>query len=251
METYDTKYGKITLYGNEVYIGNVFKSGRYWDEDTFLKLKEHIDPDKNILEIGGHCGTSSILYATALKSGKVYVYEPQENMYRLLLKNIYQNNLQDKIIPVHSGMFCYDGYANMNDIDLDGGGGNVLKRYQEEIGLDCNFGGVCLGSKGERIKVAIMDSLNIPNIGFIHCDAQGSENFIFSKGIETVKRYKPVIFYENNYEYSKDFHNKVCEAYPCFLENAEFSIKKFCIENLGYRICIDRFNGEIDTLLIP
>ena len=31
---------------------------------------------------------------------KVYVYEPQFNMYNLLVKNINQNNLQNKIIPI-------------------------------------------------------------------------------------------------------------------------------------------------------
>ena len=34
METYDTNYGLITLYKNDVYIGGEFKKGRYWDIDT-------------------------------------------------------------------------------------------------------------------------------------------------------------------------------------------------------------------------
>jgi hypothetical protein len=39
--------------------------------------------------------------------------------------------------------------------------------------------------------------MNFENIGFIHCDAQGSENFIFSKSIDTIRRCRPVILYEN------------------------------------------------------
>ena len=39
METYNTRYGLITLYQNEVYIGAEFKIGRYWDEDTLQMLK--------------------------------------------------------------------------------------------------------------------------------------------------------------------------------------------------------------------
>jgi len=30
-----------------------------------------------------------------------------------------------------------------------------------------------------------------------------------------------------------------------------FDIKKYCMEELGYSKCIERFNGGIDTLLIP
>ena len=40
--------------------------------------------------------------------------------------------------------------------------------------------------------------MKLDDIGYIHCDAQGAENFIFSNGLETLIKYKPVILYENN-----------------------------------------------------
>lgn len=59
-------------------------------------LKQYINPERNILEIGGHCGTSSIVYSSFLNNeNKLYVYESQLNMYNLLVKNINQNNLQN------------------------------------------------------------------------------------------------------------------------------------------------------------
>jgi len=142
INTFTTKYGIVSLYVNEVYIGNTFKNGIYWDEDTLLKLQQFINPDRNILEIGGHCGTSSLVYSSFLKDGKVFVFEPQKNMYNLLLKNIEQNNLQNKIIPHNLGIFCYNGIGKMNNIDLDGGGGVVSKRYESEKDMDCTFGGI-------------------------------------------------------------------------------------------------------------
>ena len=87
----------------------------------------------------------------------------------------------------------------MNNIDLDGGGGIVSKRYDEEINLPCNFGGIGLGNDGEPINLTIVDKMELDNIGFIHCDAQGAENFIFSKATETIAKNKPVILFENNY----------------------------------------------------
>ena len=97
--TYYTKYGLITLYTNEMYIGDSFNKNKYWDEDTLLKLKEYINPDKNILEIGGHCGTSTVVYSSFLNPGKIcYVYEPQKNMYNLLLQNVVQNKLDTKVL---------------------------------------------------------------------------------------------------------------------------------------------------------
>lgn len=252
METYNTSYGSITLYKNEVYIGNQFKSGGYWDIDTLLKLRKFINPNRNILEIGGHCGTSSIVYSSFLNdTQKIHVYEPQRNMYNLLVQNINQNNLQHKIIPNHLGVFCFEGNGQMNCIDLDGGGGVVEKRYNEENNLNCNFGGIGLGMDGEHVKLTTIDNMNLDDIGYIHCDAQGSENFIFSKGIETIKKNRPVILYENNVLFGKYLYDSVCNSYPTYKKESLFDIKKYCMEELHYSTVIDKFNGGCDTLLIP
>jgi FkbM family methyltransferase len=252
METYNTNYGLITLYKNDVYIASEFKNKRYWDIDTLLKLRHYIDANRNILEIGGHCGTSSIVYSSFLNDKqKLYVYEPQYNMYNLLVQNINQNNLQNKIIPNNLGVFCFEGNGKMNNIDLDGGGGEVAKRYNEENHLNCNFGGIGLGGEGENVKLTTIDNMNLDDIGYIHCDAQGSENFIFSKGIETLKKYRPVILYENYEFYGTYLYDNVCKSYPSYKEESMFDIKKYCMEQLNYSSFIDRFNGGVDTLLIP
>lgn len=252
MNTFKTQYGLVTLYNNEVYIGDSFKRGIYWDIDTMLDLKQYINPNRNILEIGGHCGTSTIVYSSFLNNeNKVYVYEPQRNMYNLLVHNIIQNNLQHKIVPNNFGVFCYEGDGKMNNIDLDGGGGVVSRRYNEERNLQCNFGGIGLGNDGEPIKLTTLDNMKLDNIGFIHCDAQGSENFIFSKGLETITKCRPVIYYENNELYGKYLYDNVCNTYPDYKEESKFDIKKYCMEQLKYSSFIDRFRGGIDTLLLP
>jgi len=251
-DTYATKYGLVTLYKNEAFIRPSFAQGRYWEEDTLLKLREYIPPNRTILEIGGHCGTSSIVYASFLNNGeKIYVYEPQRCMFELLVQNIKQNNMQHKIIPYNTGVFCYEGRGRMHATDLDGGGGEVSKRYNEEHTLACNFGGVGFGKDGEDIRVTTIDAMSIENIGFIHCDAQGSENFIFSKGLDTITKNRPVIFYENNQLHAKYLYDNVCNSYPNYKEESVFDIKQYCMEQLKYSKCIEQFNGGIDTLLLP
>jgi FkbM family methyltransferase len=252
MDTYSTKYGLITLYKNENCIGEVFRQGKYWEIDILLEVCKYIPADRNILEIGGHCGTSSIVYASYLNdTQKLYVYEPQRNMYNLLVKNIEQNNLQNKIIPHNLGVFCFEGDGKMNSVALDCGGGNVEKRHTVERHLGCNFGGICLGNDGEDIKLTTIDNMNLDDIGFIHCDAQGSENFLFSKGIETIKKYRPVILYENEQLYGKYLSDAVHRTYPTYKEEGKFDIKKYCMEQLNYSKFIDHIGGGDDTLLIP
>lgn len=252
IDTFDTNYGKVSLYSNENFIGNYFKNGHYWDGDTLFKLKKYIDPERNILEIGGHCGTSTLVYSHFLNDDKkVFVYEPQKNMFQLLCHNIAQNGLQHKIIPHNLGVFCYNGSGKMNSTDLDGGGGNVEKRYIEETDKGCNFGGIGLGNDGEDIELITIDDMPVEDIGFIHCDAQGAENFIFSKGLDLITKNRPVIYYENNEEHGKYLYNNVCNSYPRYKVESIFDIKKYCMKVLKYSYYIDCFNDGIDTLLIP
>jgi FkbM family methyltransferase len=252
--TYETSYGLITLYSNEIYIGSCFNTKHYWNENILLKLKQYINPQKNILEIGGHCGTSSIILSTFLENdNKVYVYEPQKKLYDLIVKNIEQNNLHNKIESYNMGVFCYNGIGNMNDIDLDGNSGAIVsKRYNEEINLLCNFGGLTLGKNGEQIQLTTMDSINNThdNIGFIYCSAQGSESFIFSNAIDLIIKHRPVIFYYNNKKYGYLF-DKIIENYPNYKEEGEFNITEYCIKNLNYNIKSDLFNNNLYQLLIP
>jgi len=70
--------------------------------------------------------------------------------------------------------------------------------------------------------------------------------------MKTLKKYKPVILYEDNeHVWGRYLYNTVCNAYPEYAKESKFDLKKFCMEELNYSKCIERFNGIIDTLLIP
>ncbi len=253
--TYSTRYGKITLYKNEAYIANEFKKGSYDDIKSLMELKQYIDPEKNILEIGGHCGTSSVIYSSFLKgNSKIYIYEPQKNLFKLLCRNIFQNNITNAV-PNNKGVFCFNGKVKMNHIDIDGGRGIVEKRYTNEGDKPCNFGGIGIGGLGEEIEVVKIDDMGLDNVGYIHCDAQGSENYLFSTGQELIKRCRPVIYYENlgntDAWYCKAMFNNVKSNYPQYSENSLFDIEKFCLGELGYTKVVKKLHGSLNDILIP
>ena len=115
--------------------------------------------------------------------------------------NIIENGKNYKIELAAPGLERKDFKVEVKD--------NILKvssekedEYEEEINDGCNFGGIGLGKNGETIQLTTIDSMNLENLGFIHCDAQGSENFIFSRGLETINRCRPVIYYENIENYT-------------------------------------------------
>ena len=250
IKTYDTPYGLVSLDENDFWFALTYENGRYWDEATLQIVKDYIDPTRNILEIGGHCGTSTLFYAKLLNSdSKIFVFEPQKKMYDLLETNIAQNDLNHKVVPYNLGVFCFNGLGNMTLESLD--------VFEDQKIVD-NFAGFNLGTDGEKVNLVRIDSITLPDIGFIHCDAQGSENFIFAGSKYLIAKHRPVIFYEDNskevdIEHDGEYLVKaVKETYPQYSEEADFDIKKYCLEELNYSQCIEGiFRSQLDVLLIP
>ena len=249
---YDTKYGKIFLNKYDYYMVDVFSKNEYWDDKQLCILRDkYIPTDKNILEIGGHSGTSTIFYSKILKENNIiYTFEPQKQMFAILNKNIEINNLNSKIKTFNSAVFCKTGQINMHCEDMDGPSKGNIKILESE-NKNINYGGICLGKNGELTNCIKLDDLDFENIGYIHCDAQGAEPFIFSAATQFIKKHRPVILYEDINLYGNYLFNIIKSSYPEFINNSEFDIKKYCIEELGY-YCISNFNNSgFDSLLLP
>ena len=113
-----------------------------------------------------------------------------------------------------------------------------------------------MGCQGEMVEAVTLDSLLETNqlpesIGFIHCDAQGAENFIFSAAVQTLTHHRPVVLFEDNATYGTYLYDSVCHNYPEYSTQKFFDIRDFCMSTLHYSMCLNQFNGSIDTLLIP
>lgn len=251
---YDTKYGKIAIPINDQYFIDVFNSGLYWEQDEIDYNLSLIDKSKNILEFGSHVGTHTIPYASFLNNDCiVYSFEPQKYIYDILKINIHNNKLDDKIIATNGGLFFYDGLINLNNQFLDGSFLGDVNEAKDSL-VDCNFGGLSIGDSGEEVHCYKIDNLKLDNLGFIHADAQGSEPYIFWGARETIKKYMPIIFYEdesidlnNNIKNNGNiFKESILKKFDCDEEVYNFNVDDFCRE-LGYKNIIKGHN----TYLIP
>ena len=251
---FKTKWGTIEMPSNEAFISTPFKQGSYWDIDTLLKLESYIHKNKNILEVGGHVGTSTVVYASFLnKECNYWVFEPQSNIFSYLQKNIKHNNLEKIVKAIHGSAFCYTGTMNMNFKPVDGPNSNLPLNFLTERNMAVNYGGLTVGKNGEKINCYKLDDFSeLNNIGFIHCDAQGSEPFLFYGAQELVRKNRPVILYEDKLlGAGPQLHQNVCQSYPQYAEYSTFDISDFCLNELGYSQIIKRFNNSEDNLLIP
>ena len=256
-ETFTTEFGSITLYTLDTYIKEPFTRGEYFEKEELDAIRKYIPTDRNILEIGGHCGTTTVAmgHFTKEASNKIYVFEPQMNNYALLVKNIQQNHLEHKVESFRKGIFSFQGQTHMHEVDEDGPHrGEKVKSLVDEK-KSVNLAGLCLGSGGEEVDVVRLDDVeelfNIENVGFIHCDAQGSENYIFYAGQQFLKKHRPVVLFEDATIYGHYLENIIHSTQSRPTEEASFNVVKFCTEELGYSQFIRGFMGGMNSLLIP
>ena len=235
-ETFDIHNIKMSIAKDDTFFISTFRNNEYWDWNTLTSLKDkYIDSNKNIVEIGSHCGTSTCFYASSTNKN-VYGFEPQKDMFELLEHNIKQNNLNNVVIKKEA-LFYKNDNVFMDTIDTHKIPNNGFNR-----------GGLSLGVVGESTKCSMLNDLDIDDCGFLHIDSQGAEQHIFYSGLEFIKKHKPVILWENNIKFEKSLVDRVNldKSIPNYVKT--FDIEKALTE-LGYKH-YEKWSG-IDTLSIP
>ena len=63
-----------------------------------------------------------------------------------------------------------------------------------------NKGGLGIGEGGEIMELKTLDSMNLPGLDFLKIDVEGAEGLVLQGAAETIKKYKPTIFFEHNWQ---------------------------------------------------
>lgn len=164
----------------------ILNFGSYEAEDESMAYRL-IQNGNTVLDVGAHIGWYAINFAKRFPQSKIYSFEPIGITFEFLKRNIERNSTENIAI------FNY-GCSNK----------------KEEKPLYYFKGGSALASienlinhKGaQKIKCAfkpidmICHELQISSVDFIKCDAEGSELFILQGGVNTIKKFKPIIFTE-------------------------------------------------------
>lgn len=173
----DTRYVlDFAYYTNDTIIG---KSLEYYGEYTELEIQllyNFIDSDYIVYDIGSNIGYHTVAFAN--KAKHVYAFEPNKKNLKLLQKNV----SKFKNVTVYD-VACSNhvGKMHVEDFDLDKPG-NYGEMHMLDTGQEC-----------DSIKV---DDLEIYAPDLIKIDVEGHELQVLLGAMETIKEYKPKIFYE-------------------------------------------------------
>jgi len=201
----------------------------YGVRDNALKLaKKTLGSDSVVLDIGANCGAFSLKLATYaaqknFKKLKIHAFEPNPVIFQNYVNNLSLNSSAQDFIHVHP-----IGFGNEP--------GPVSFQYPE---TNTGVGRVLQGSSDATLKVDIqrlddfVRQLNPPKISFIKLIVEGYEPEVFKGGFNTLKKYKPPIFFEVTKEWYEENNSSVEDVLSM-------------LRDLGYH-----FKGEYYNEMIP
>ena len=140
-----------------------------------------------MLDIGANIGNHSLYFSKVAGFKKIICFEPVEDTFNLLKKNVEINNLENVIFPQKVGVGKKEGKAKVLSYNIFNTGGAELEESED----------------GE-IKIVSVDELELESVDFVKIDTEGFEKAVIEGAINTLKKYHPIIYIEildKNYEY--------------------------------------------------
>ena len=162
-----------------------------FDHDIFFPGTPEYHPkaDHIIIDIGAHIGCFSLLAASKVPAGKVYSFEPAQDTYQLLKKNIQSNDFSN-ISSFQLAVAANNGAATLyHDIVTGNWGHSIVKRLSGDTEqVDC---------------ITLEDFINRENlshIDFIKFNCEGSEfGIIMNTPYEVLQKVKCMLILYHGY----------------------------------------------------
>jgi FkbM family methyltransferase len=141
---------------------NFINGGRY-EEEYYQVLASFRRPDSVFLDIGANLGVFSLRLAPLLRKGRVYAFEPNDQIYALLARSIHLNGLKERVEVFKFGVSDQNAQLALAVPEGHAGGASV---YQ----IDENY-------TGPRIEVHRIDDVlaNLPRFDLAKIDVEGHE----------------------------------------------------------------------------
>jgi FkbM family methyltransferase len=192
MQGVSTPNGIFFVHDEDIYIKSHMSSGQVYESHIINGvLKPIIEKAKYIVDVGANIGCHTISYANMNPECKIWSFEPQSSLVDILRQNCAVNNIGSDRVEIYN---CALGHEE----------GHLSLCPLEDV-YDANRagysrGGVKMGVGGEKTEVRTLDSLNLPGLDFMKIDVEGAEGLVILGGAETIKKYRPIIFFEHNWQ---------------------------------------------------
>lgn len=206
-------------------IANTIKRGGLFDEPILELSKQYIKPNTTVLDLGANFGQMAIEFSRVASNVKVFAFEAQDKIYKVLCKNLQANNA-DNVTPIHRAVY------DSPDLDLIFPVPDLVRfKTYGSYGIDLS------AKSGAVVKSTTIDSLDVDlPVSFMKIDIQGSDLFAMKGAINTIQKYRMPIIFEYEEGFQKDF-NTSFQDYVSF------------VDEIGYRFL--KTIQDINFLIVP
>jgi FkbM family methyltransferase len=115
---------------------NLINGGLY-EEDNFWVFLSFLKPDTVFLDIGANVGVFSMRLAPRIKSGRIYSFEPNPKLCRLLKQSAFLNGHPEKIHAHEMAISDANGEARFFIPEVSAGGASLIKNVEGSQVLVC------------------------------------------------------------------------------------------------------------------
>lgn len=209
----------------------------YEKEDEFI-LFSQLKENAVILDIGANIGWYSLLFSKRLPQSKIYAFEPIQDTYEHLIKNIALNQISN-ILPFNLGLSEKEGFSTYYYFPE----GSVLASEKNLINYPKAKEIICRVDTLDKF----MFTKKLDKLDLIKCDVEGAELSVIKGGLNTIRKFLPILLIELFERWTLQFNyhpNDVIRllsdiGYECFLANEgklapSFTYKELKDERLNF-----------------
>lgn len=201
----------------------------YYEPRLADLFRQHIDPARDIVDVGANIGFYSVLGARLTPHSRVLAVEPNPEALRRLAKNLELNGVSAKVVVYRGVLGAATGSVDLNVID-----------GMEEYSSVSEIGHASVAGKASRtiqVEAETLDRLVERyrlTPGLIKIDVEGAEGLVFEGAERTLKEFRPII---------------LSEFSPALLRSTPWPPERLLnhLNNLGYRV-VDADSGSPDPL---
>jgi FkbM family methyltransferase len=181
--------GKLRLFidTSDVVIGWGIIRGKYETEELDF-VRRTVRPGQTVLDIGANIGLFTVTTAALTgPTGRVYAFEPLEDLASLLARSVAENNFGDRVVLERAAVSDKPGSGHLISASKTTNAG----------GAYLNEGQVPLGHEASEVKLITLDTYPVRRpVHFIKIDVEGAELLAFRGAKELLKKDRPVILSE-------------------------------------------------------
>lgn len=177
-----------TIIGRSLYING------HYEFDTFLdvlKILENKIKKNTLIDIGANIGSICIPAIKRKIFEKCIAIEPEPYNYNLLSKNIFINDVNDKIETLNIALGQHENEQLKFELSKDNFGDHRIKSNSKEKNF-YNEDKRTIITVSTKTLDTIMKNFN-PKETLIWIDTQGYESFILDGGINTLSKKPPIV----------------------------------------------------------